>query len=157
MVNHVGRSAGRIMGTSFHSMSIRIKLALTLAALGAGAALISGYIAYRNTTESLTRAVWQGVRAVRIARAQQVEAYFRTVQRHTNTLSESRNFIEAMDEFRAAFEKLNQRNVDPATTRSLQAYFRDKHLPELAKATQKAYRVEDFLPGAAGAWYLQSR
>ena len=82
-------------------MSIRIKLALTLAALGAGAALISGYIGYHNAQESLTRAVWQEVRGVRRARAQQVEAYLRTVEQHTDTLSESRNFIEAMDEFRA--------------------------------------------------------
>lgn len=138
-------------------MSIRIKLALTLAALGAGAALISGYIGYHNAQESLTRAVWQEVRGVRRARAQQVEAYLRTVEQHTDTLSESRNFIEAMDEFRAAYAELNRGGVSTGAKSGVEAYYRQKHLPALAKAGLAPAAVEELLPRAPAEWYLQWR
>jgi class 3 adenylate cyclase len=138
-------------------MSIRIKLALALAVLGAGAALISGYIAYRNASESLTRAVWQEMRAVRRARAQQVEAYLRTVELHVDTLSEARNVVDAVEEFRVAFGALNRSPVDELAKQGVTRYYRDEFVPRLGKPLAGAHRVEDFVPRTPGGWYLQSR
>jgi class 3 adenylate cyclase len=136
-------------------MKIRNKLLLLLLALGFAAVGVSNYIAYVNARRDLTDASIRQLTGIRRAKALAIESYFRTIESHVKTLSMDRTFIDAMDEFRADFRKLDGPNVPPDLVRDVSDFYRTKYLPDLEKLMPKRGRLESYLPVGRAPFELQ--
>ena len=136
-------------------MKIRAKLTLLLLALGVCTVLTSSYIAYYNAREALIQSVYNQLTGVRRSKAFQIESYFRTVRRHVQTLSESQLFLSGMNQFRAAFLKLDGGDVPFDLRAALAAYYARSFLPELHRFVDPRFQIDDYMPAGRAAYYLQ--
>ena len=137
-------------------MKIRYKLLLILMSLGATGVLVSGYVGYKSAETSLTEAVMRQLMGVRRAKAQQIEAYFRTLTSHVRTLSEDRMFVDATTQFKEAYRKLDAKPLSPELRASIQNYYHQEYEPVLKKFVLLRPNVS-YMPAGTGPYYLQQR
>lgn len=125
-------------------------LSLSLGATGVMAAL--GFYRLR---QNLVRGVFNQLAGLREAKATTIEGYFRVVSNHILTLSEDRMLIQAVEEFSAAFRKIDQGKVDGELRRRVEEYYRKDFLPELSRHVSQVQPLEYYLPAHPAEYYLQ--
>lgn len=120
-------------------MKIGIKLTIAFILIAFLPIVIIGYIAYQKGKESLEEESFAKLTAVREMKANQIEAYFTQIEDQVLTFSENPMVIDAMKEFSAAFQtiqdelKLEDNNcIDSATSR-VRHYMLTEYLPRLNK------------------------
>ena len=91
---------------SVNQLSIKSKLILMLLLVSGFSTLFTAALGYRSGQINLTERVSHQLTSVRASKAYQIESYFRTIQNHTQTLSEDLSIIAAVEQFAAAYEKL---------------------------------------------------
>ena len=70
--------------------------------------LVSGLVGFSMTRDAVETQAFEKLTAVREMKAQQIEDYFGFIRRQILTLSEDRMVIDAMREFRAAFDSFEE-------------------------------------------------
>ena len=73
---------------SVDQLSIKSKLILMLLLASGFSTLFTAALGYRSGQINLTDRVFNQLTSVRASKAYQIEAYFRNIQNHTQTLSE---------------------------------------------------------------------
>ena len=139
------------------NLSIRHKLLLVFLTSGVAGVLIAGVLGYQSGKRALTQAVMNQLTGVRRSKGYQIETYFRTIRSHIRTLSENRMMVDAMQEFRTEFRKVDGPPVPAASRAAIQAYYRDIYLPSLHRLMPQRERPEELLPVTNGAYYLQEK
>ena len=123
--------------------------------LGITAFAVTGLIAYINNLRSLRQNVTNQLTSVRRSKAFQIESYYRTIHNHVLTLSADQMFIDAMREFRAAYQTLNSRPVSAEVRNAVLEDYRSYFYPKIQKLTLARPRVEDYLPVTPAGLHLQ--
>ena len=139
----------------FAHWSIRYKLLSLLLLLGVMTFAVTGTIAYIKYLSALKNDVMNQLTGVTRSKAFQIEAYYRTIHNHTETLSDDRMFIEAMREFRAAYRKMDDAPIPADALNAVREDYLDKFYPELQRLKMARPRVEDYLPFTPAALELQ--
>src|SRR5215813_3102767 len=139
----------------FAHWSIRYKLLSLLLLLGVMTFAVTGTIAYIKYLSALKNDVMNQLTGVTRSKAFQIEAYYRTIHNHTETLSDDRMFIEAMREFRAAYRKMDNAPIPADALNAVREDYLDKFYPELQRLKMARPRVEDYLPFTPAALELQ--
>jgi class 3 adenylate cyclase len=141
---------------NFAHWSIRHKLLALFLLLGITTFAVAGTIAYIKSLRALKQDVRNQLEGVRRSKAFQIESYYRTIHSHVLTLSEDRMFIDAMREFRTAYEALNAQPIPPELRKAVLDDYRSRFYPEMQKLNLLARpHVEDYLPVTPGALRLQ--
>ena len=83
------------------------------------------------SVRALKQAVTNQLAGVRRSKASRIETYYRTIQSHVLTLSEDRMIIDAMSEFRKAYERLDTQRVSPELRKALLEDYGARFFPEM--------------------------
>jgi methyl-accepting chemotaxis protein len=84
------------------NLALRTKLLGALLAVGLLTLLVTGWQAYRRAEAALQQAAINHLTSIREERRLQIEAYFASVRQDGLRLAESREIIDAMQEFKDA-------------------------------------------------------
>lgn len=117
--------------------------------------LFSSALGYRSGQKNLTDRVFSQLTSVRASKAYQIESYFRTIQNHTETLSEDLSIIAAVEQFSEAYEKLQSVAKPTFSDQAIEGYYRTKFLPKLDEFNSGTPNLFDYLPGSLASSYLQ--
>jgi class 3 adenylate cyclase len=139
----------------FGHWSIRYKLLILLLLLGITTFAATGTIAYIQYHHALEQDVTNQLAGVRRSKASRIDTYYQTIHSHVLTLSEDRMFIDAMREFRTAYEQLNAQPIPTKLRNAVLESYRSRFYPEMQRLNLAWPRVEDYLPLTPGALRLQ--
>jgi class 3 adenylate cyclase len=140
---------------SLNNLSIKSKLIVMLLAVSSCSILVTAYLGYRSGQVNLTSRVFNQLTSVRASKAYQVEAYFKNLQNHTQTLSEDPSIVAAMQAFDAAYRQLESVSVPDTFDKKTATYYRNDFLPRLAKAEEGSPILQSYMPQANASRYLQ--
>lgn len=141
--------------TKFADLSIRYKLLSLLLVLGIGTLLFTGTVAYVKYRGSLKQDAMRQLTGLTRSKQFQIDSYYETIQKHAETLSADRMFIDAAREFRAAYRKLNAASIPADTQAAVRADYQENFYPEMQKLNLARPHVDDYLPISPGAFQLQ--
>lgn len=139
----------------FNQLSIKSKLIIMLLIISSASILITAYLGHRSGKSNLTDRAFSQLTSVRASKGYQIEAYFKNIGNHTQTLSEDPSIIAAMQEFSAAYRQLQSASVPEAFNRKTTAYYRDTFLTRLAETEEGTPVLESYLPASLASSYLQ--
>jgi class 3 adenylate cyclase len=136
-------------------LSIKSKLIAMLLVVSGCSIVAIAYLGYRSGQENLTSRVFSQLTSVQASKAYQIEAYFKNIHNHTQTLSENLSIVAATKEFAAAHQKLQTAPIDPAFDHQITTYYRDSFLSRLAKTGEGKPVLASYTPKSSAARYLQ--
>lgn len=131
------------------------KLFAILLLLGAVAVLITGGLGYVRAREALERAIFDQLTAARETKANQVEAYFRTIRREMRLLAASKMVVDATRGFREAVDEFDKREVPPDVKQAVHGWYETQYMPTVRKLLGQNVPVDEFLPVSAAPYFLQ--
>jgi class 3 adenylate cyclase len=140
---------------SLKHLSIKSKLIVMLLSVSSISILVTTYLGYRSGQSNLTDRVFSQLTSVRASKSYQIEAYFKNIRNHTQTLSEDPSVAAAMQEFTAAYQKLQGATVTEPFDQRINTYYRDEFLPKLAKTEAGSPVLASYTPKATASRYLQ--
>jgi class 3 adenylate cyclase len=141
--------------TYFAHWSIRYKLLTLLLLLGAATFGATGTIAYVMSVRASKQAVTNQLAGVRRSEESRIQTYYRTIHSHVLTLSEDRMIVDAMREFRMAYEMLNAQPVQVELHKALLDDYRSRFYPQMQNLHLARRSAEDYLPVTPAAVRLQ--
>lgn len=145
----------RLPRGSVNHLSIKSKLILMLLLVSGFSTLLTAALGYRSGQANLTSRVFNQLTSVRASKAYQIEAYFRNIQNHTQTLSEDLSIVAAVQEFDAAYRQLEDVQEPAKSTKKLEDYYRTQFLPRLDKYHAGTPNLPAYLVGDRATRYLQ--
>ncbi len=140
---------------SLKHLSIKSKLIVMLLAVSGMSIFVTTYLGYRSGQANLTDRVFSQLTSVRASKAYQIEAYFKNIRNHTQTLSEDPSIVSALREFTAAYQQLQGATIPDSFDQRIKIYYRDEFLPKLAKTETGSPVLESYTPKATASRYLQ--
>ena len=139
----------------FTNWSLRYKLLVVLLQLGITTFAVTGAISYIKHLHSLKQNIVNQLTSIRRAKAYQIESYYRTIHNHVLTLSGDWMFIDAMREFRAAYNQLNAVPVSAEQKQAVIEDYRTRVYPRMQALKMARQRFENYLPVTPAAFHLQ--
>lgn len=136
-------------------LSIRTKLIVMLLVVSMASMFASTFICSNAGQQILEQRVYNQLTSLRGTTATQIEQYFKLLVGHTETLSEDIMFINAMKDYKKAFDELATANVPKAYDEKIDQFYRNDFVPRLKKSVDAEPNPETFLPTTNAARYLQ--
>ncbi|PCI26309.1 MAG: adenylate/guanylate cyclase domain-containing protein, partial [SAR324 cluster bacterium] len=141
-------------------VSLGVKLFVSFLVIGALPFLAIAISSITQSTDALKQQAFNQLDAVRELKADQVESYFQTIRDQVLTLSENRQTIQAMKEFKAAFHNFDVDQVSSAEQEhrasTLKNYYRRDFLPRLNRNQASQNSINNYLPQDPQSRALQS-
>src|SRR5215831_1214917 len=101
-------SVHKIRVRTYAQWSIRSKLMGLLLLLALTTLAVTGTVAFLKQRKALADQTFNQLTGITRSKRWQIEAYYRTIHSHVETLSSDRMFIDAMWDFRRAFFKMDK-------------------------------------------------
>jgi class 3 adenylate cyclase len=131
------------------------KLFAALLALGAVAVLVTGTLGYVRARDALEETIYNQLTAARRTKAQQVEAYFRTVRDDLRLLAQTKMVVDAVRDFGHGFDELQQKPLPEEVRQKVEQWYEANYMPEVRRLLGKNVPVADYLPRTAAGLYVQ--
>ena len=131
------------------------KLFAVLLLVGVVAVLITSILGYIRAREALEKVIFDQLTAARETKANQVEAYFRTIRGEVRLLAATKMVVDAMKGFRDAVDELDRREVPAETRQQVLGWYDKEYMPMVRRLLDKDVPVDDFLPVGAAPYFLQ--
>jgi class 3 adenylate cyclase len=139
----------------FAHWSIRYKLLGLLLLLGLTTFTVTGTIAYLKYLNGLKQNETTQLTGINRSKAFQIEAYYRTIHNHAESLSADRMMIDAMREFHKAFLKMNSAPASSQTVDAVRKDYEQNFYPRMQQLKVARRRFQDYLPVTSAAIQLQ--
>jgi len=134
-------------------LSIQSKLLIMLLAVSVVSATIVGIIGYVSGRESLRASAIDQLTTIRELRVHELETSMAGLQRGVQLDSRNLSAQTASKALNAAWDELQSRELTPAQTEELQAYYADTFIPQLEERSGDTYSDTAFVPASnAGKW-----
>ncbi len=118
--------------------------------------LLVGAIAWVEGQKSLEKAEFTHLTSIRVAKARQIENYFKTINNQLIVLSEDRTMISAMVKLSRGFRLLEEATIPKLYDDALKTFYQNQFIPKLEKnLAEGSPRYSAFEPKAQSAQYLQ--
>ena len=116
--------------------------------------LLTGLVSFSIGSNVLTKAVTNQLVALRDSRAEALKDYFGFLSNHVLTMSEGFLVIDGINDFRAAYPKLQNTTLSADQQKKLVAYYTDVFLPKLKKNLDGEPALATYLPNTPADRYL---
>jgi class 3 adenylate cyclase len=138
-------------------ISVKSRYLLMLFSIAILCILVIGYTAWFNAYNALTQSSYNQLMSIRAARAQQIEHFFKDKEAHLRILSENLMYIDALEEFSAAYDLLTlyKQAPDDKQLNELKSFYKEKFYPKLNADMAKQKALQQFYPKSGTAEYLQ--
>jgi class 3 adenylate cyclase len=140
---------------TYAQWSIRYKLMASLLLLSITTLAVTGSMAYIKNLNAVKTDVTNQLTGVTRSKRAQIEAYYRTIHSHVETLSDDQMFVDAMREFREAYRKLNKRPVKPAMLNAVREDYQENFYPDMQRLNIARHSFQAYLPVIPAAIHLQ--
>ena len=137
----------------FNKLSLRSKLILILLGVSLLASTIVIVLGYFVGVESISREVYDRLTAARNAKAFEIEEYFQTEAKVTQTIAANELTAEAVIGFTQAFRRITRSDTIDCS-RDLEAYY-TRYLDSLGQNLPVRKSTDAYYPNSAAACYLQ--
>ena len=125
-----------------------------------------GWISYISSKNSLQTQTFDRLTAIQAAKTDEIERYFEQTVHQIQVISENPNTINAVEQFSAAVQTLNNQPIDQRLQRAdglLAKFYRDDFLPRVSSAITsgaldpqaETIKASALMPKSAAAIYLQ--
>ena len=144
----------------FISMKLGTKIFIILSILAIGSVAVYGYVGWVTASRSMEKDSFNKLTAIREMKGSQIEDYFRFINDQIITFSEDRMIVDAMKEFKKAFETAgrdlkitdsDQREIDE----KLKTYYENEFFPRLKKNVDFVPKLETYWPKKTNTRILQ--
>ena len=140
----------------FNFFSIRSKLQSILLLTSFLSILITGTIGYISAQQSLNKSVYDGLTALRVRQAGEVEDYFERTQTEVLSLSEFPVVVQAFKSLKAGYDQLNSpESPAPQGDKKLEEFYQKDVLPKLSVNGGESSPAASYLPQDKAGKYLQ--
>ncbi|HBB31496.1 MAG TPA: adenylate/guanylate cyclase domain-containing protein [Cyanobacteria bacterium UBA8803] len=136
-------------------LSIKSKLQIILLFASLGSILVISYLSWSKAREILTHRIFDQLTSVRASKAYQVEAYFKNLENHLQTLCENQMTVAAMREFNQSFDDLDKISFSLERDAKVESYYTQEFFPRLAKNIEGEPLFETYRPTGNAARELQ--
>ncbi|MDM8564202.1 adenylate/guanylate cyclase domain-containing protein [Candidatus Halobeggiatoa sp. HSG11] len=138
-------------------VSIKSRYLLMLFSTSLLCIIVVGYTAWFNAHKALTESNYNQLTSIRAARAQQIEIFFKIKESHLRILSENLMYVNAMEEFSAAYDLLTlyQQVPNDKQLQELKSFYDNDFYPKLKKNVPQPKMLQHFYPRFDTAQYLQ--
>ena len=113
------------------------------------------YVGYNNGRQALNNSIENQLISLRESKAHEIENYFETVGSQVQTISQVGSVVEAVKEFKAAYQELNNQSIPIIWNDRLKEYYNQKFLPKLGLNTEGKPLLYSYLPQDTAARFLQ--
>ncbi|MFO0876672.1 MAG: adenylate/guanylate cyclase domain-containing protein [Gemmataceae bacterium] len=136
-------------------LSVQSRLVLLLLLVSLSSILAVGIVAYASATEALTTRTITRLENLRKARSDRLIERIDLLRNQVVTLSETGSVVEAMREFRQAYQKLTKVELPVPQVEKLRNYYEKEFLPRLSSNIDGEPLLETYLPHRNASRYLQ--
>jgi class 3 adenylate cyclase len=150
-----GERKRRVIMRAFSHWSIRYKLLSLLLLLGVTTFAVTGTIAYIKYEDALHKNVLNQLGATARSKRFQIEAYYRIIGSHAESLSADRMIIVAIREFRAAYSRMDAGPIPEEHLNAVREDYRVNFYPRMQELHIARPRVADYLPNSPASIQLQ--
>lgn len=148
------RSAARTSGRR-PGLSIQSSLLIMLLLVSLLSSVVVGLIGYVNGSDSLRDAAFDRLIGVRDSRAREVTELFNRIKNTMVVESRSSETIDAVTDFAAAYDELQNVELSADDKGAIQKYFEGPFAQKLGEATGTIVDPTSFEPSTAAQSYLQ--
>ena len=113
------------------------------------------YVGYSNGRQALDNSIQNQLVSLREVKAADIEGYFETVRSQVQTISEVGSVVNAVREFRTAYQELDEQPLPIAWNDELKNFYNEKFLPRLEQNTEGNPLLYSYFPQTTAARYLQ--
>lgn len=144
------RGYGPGAGFMLSNISLRFRIPLLVSVVAVVAAGVAAYMGYEDGRSALEKQIFAKLTAVREMKASQVEDYFQQIRHQIVTFSEDRMVVDAMRNFRSAFQSLEKElNLDKIQSERdlrLKLYYQNEFMPRLNRNLSSDAVLANFWP-----------
>ena len=136
-------------------LSIRSKLVILLLLTSIACILVVAFQGYHSANNALREAIINELTTLREAKAQQVKMALSNSRDQFLAFAENRTIINALSEFRTAFQLAARESVSEESSDKLANYYQKEFIPRLKDHMGGIPEVKHYIPDASAATYLQ--
>lgn len=137
-------------------LSIQSKLLLVLLLVSLTAVAAVTWISYQTGREAATEAARRQLTSVRATKANLVRVMLANLRDQITSFSTSRTALDSLKTFTAALDELGSKPLTAEEERTVETFYRDKFLPQLAWRLQTQPQLSMVLPAEPAARRLQA-
>ena len=113
------------------------------------------YVGYNNGRQALNNSIENQLTSLRETKAHEIENYFETVTSQVQTISQVGSVVQALKEFKTAYQELDNQSIPVVWNDRLKEYYNQKFLPKLELNTEGKPLLYSYFPQDTAARYLQ--
>jgi class 3 adenylate cyclase len=136
-------------------ISLRSRLMVMLLIVSTCAMFTIAYLCYESGETNLTNRIFSQLTSLRASKSDQIQSYFHTIRNQVQTLSADLMVVQAMKDFKSAYDQLNTQSIPPAWDDQIHSYYQQEYLPRLAQLNQGIPVPDLYYPTNQAARYLQ--
>jgi len=137
-------------------LGFQSKLLVMMLVVSVGSALVAGLIGYTFGTTSLRDTEYQRLTQLRESRNREVKAFYAGISDAATVLTHSSATINAVKDFRGAFEELQKAPLPPGAETAVRNYYDTVFGPQLSERTGTTADPELYQPTSNAQTYLQN-
>lgn len=137
--------------------SYRLQLLTAFVALGVGSIVLTGWLASIGAGQALRQANEERLTAIRETKRRQVETYFRDVRNHVLALSNDEATINAMEQYRAAWERMPALREGEEREQELRRFYEEQMAGKVAAESAGKSLLQRWYPQDGRQRWLQSQ
>ncbi|MFC4138369.1 MULTISPECIES: adenylate/guanylate cyclase domain-containing protein [unclassified Microbacterium] len=137
-------------------LSIQSKLLIMLLGVSLVSSVIVGAVGFINGRQSLHESAIDQLTTIREMRSYEMATAIEDAKRSAALNSRNLSAQNASVALNAAFDELQQRQLDAAQQEALETYHGDVFVPELEKRSKAEYGDTAFIPASAAGQWLQA-
>jgi hypothetical protein len=138
----------------FNKLGIQSKLISLVLLVSLVSIALTGLASYTSSQNSMLLAGNNQLAGLRNARAQATETLFSSLQEQVLTLGYQTMVIDAINQFKPAFEILEANQIDPTQRQKLQDYYTKTFIPKLKENMGGSPTPSTYFPENFAAQYL---
>ncbi len=136
-------------------LSIQSKLMLMLLLVSLGSSTVIAYQGYRSGKKALEESIFKQLTSLRASRSDQVETYIESLEAGIKNSSTSPFTLKATQEFKAAYDKLQNIKIPRAWDQKVDSYYTESFLPRLSQNVDGEPTLDIYRPFRKANRYLQ--
>ncbi|MFN6131760.1 MAG: HAMP domain-containing protein [Synechococcaceae cyanobacterium] len=128
---------------------------LMLISVSAAAMLVIAYLGYHSGEQNLTTRIFEQLTSIRASKVYQMQSYFKSLYAEAEALSEDLMVVDALQEFRRAYQELGAKSIPDSWRQSIDQFYRQSFLPQLPSRDEGSPIADLYEPHDSAGEYLQ--
>lgn len=136
---------------------IKYKLLAAFLLVGVLPIAITLYLNYNHVANMLRNRSFEQLTTVREMKKKEIEKYFKATRREIRFLAQNNSLINAMKDFKKAFDEIDSLKKAPELREKLLKYYQEELFAKLEHHERDTINIEEIIPKSKKSIFLQSQ